>query len=72
MRLLTAPEADYVTRNEFNAFLALIACAQKNMGKKSTHIAKINNRNPISSISIEISLETIYHHRNGKTGNKKN
>ncbi|KAG2206693.1 hypothetical protein INT47_003635 [Mucor saturninus] len=43
MRLVTAPEEDMVTRNEFNAFLALIACAQKNM---------------------EISLETIYHHRN--------
>lgn len=33
MRLVTAPEEDMVTRNEFNAFLALIACAQKNMGK---------------------------------------
>ncbi|CAO3654710.1 unnamed protein product [Mucor hiemalis] len=29
--LVVSPEATFVTRNEFNAFLALIACAQKNM-----------------------------------------
>ncbi|GAA5805639.1 hypothetical protein HPULCUR_011160 [Helicostylum pulchrum] len=43
IRLVTSPEADYVTRNEFNSFLALIACGQKN---------------------LELSLETIYQHRN--------
>jgi hypothetical protein len=32
MSLVAAPEAEYVTRNEFNAYLALIACGQKNMG----------------------------------------
>lgn len=36
MSLVATPEAEYVTRNEFNAFLALIACGQKNMGKLLT------------------------------------
>ncbi|KAI8094582.1 hypothetical protein BDF21DRAFT_458979 [Thamnidium elegans] len=31
IRLVTSPEADHVTRNEFNSFLALIACGQKNL-----------------------------------------
>lgn len=33
IRLVTSPEAEFVTRNEFNSFLALIACGQKNLGK---------------------------------------
>lgn len=44
MRLVTAPEADYVTRNEFNAFLALIACAQKNMGKRTMESYSLCNQ----------------------------
>ncbi|CEP15908.1 hypothetical protein [Parasitella parasitica] len=43
MNLIVAPGENSVTRNEFNAYLALIACAQKNM---------------------DISLETVYQHRN--------
>ncbi|KAL7330406.1 Sorting nexin mvp1 [Mucor circinelloides] len=43
MSLVVTPGENSVTRNEFNAYLALIACAQKNM---------------------DISLETVYHHRN--------
>lgn len=33
MSLVVTPGENSVTRNEFNAYLALIACAQKNMGK---------------------------------------
>lgn len=33
MSLVVTPGENAVTRNEFNAYLALIACAQKNMGK---------------------------------------
>lgn len=33
MSLIVTPGENSVTRNEFNAYLALIACAQKNMGK---------------------------------------
>ncbi|KAF7725871.1 Sorting nexin mvp1 [Apophysomyces ossiformis] len=43
IHLVVPPSALHVTREEFNTFLALIGCAQKNM---------------------ELSLETVYHHRN--------
>ncbi|KAI8644245.1 hypothetical protein BD408DRAFT_384094 [Parasitella parasitica] len=43
MNLIVATGESSVTRNEFNAYLALVACAQKNM---------------------DISLETVYQHRN--------
>lgn len=32
MRVIVTPETNYVTRNEFYAYLACIACGQKNMG----------------------------------------
>jgi hypothetical protein len=38
MSIIASPEADYVTRNEFNAYLALIACGQKNMGKMTFNL----------------------------------
>jgi hypothetical protein len=32
MSAIASPETTYVTRNEFYAYLACIACGQKNMG----------------------------------------
>lgn len=41
MSLVASPERNSVTRNEFYAFLALIACGQKNMGKIIDITAKL-------------------------------
>lgn len=55
--------AMYVTRNEFNTALALVGCAQKNMGKR-IHMYILHCTN---MLFLDLSLVKVYQHRNGKS-----
>ncbi|OBZ83189.1 Sorting nexin mvp1, partial [Choanephora cucurbitarum] len=50
MSLIIAPDMKYVTRNEFNACLALVACGQKNMDVSLETVLRHKNDLPIPSI----------------------
>ncbi|KAG0175850.1 Sorting nexin mvp1 [Apophysomyces sp. BC1021] len=49
--LVVMPGSVYVTRNEFNAALALIACAQKNMGTSLDTVRQHRNDLPVPILS---------------------
>lgn len=60
MSLVVTPGENSVTRNEFNAYLALIACAQKNMGKMMPypHFERYTNKHLLRRYIIRDSISS--------------
>ncbi|KAI8884756.1 PX-domain-containing protein [Backusella circina FSU 941] len=51
LNLVCSPESDYITRNEFYTYLALVACAQKNMDVSLENIDAHRQDLPIPSFT---------------------
>ncbi|KAI8337324.1 hypothetical protein BD560DRAFT_440274 [Blakeslea trispora] len=70
--LIVAPEMKYVTWNEFNACLALIACGQKNMDVSIETVLRHKNDLPIPSIPNIDEVQRVGQHHGASFASSSN